>query len=52
MVLHNLTGYGWYALIAAMAGDILVSLILPLFYKGYSITKIVAVKQILAGTAM
>lgn len=39
MVLHNLTGYGWYALIAAMAGDILVSLILPLFCKGYSITK-------------
>ena len=30
---------GWIALIIAMAGDILVSLILPLFYKGYSRAK-------------
>ena len=31
--------FGWWALLIAMAGDILVSLILPLFYSGYSITK-------------
>ena len=31
--------YGWYAVLTAMAGDILVSLILPLFYKEYSIKK-------------
>ena len=30
---------GWYAFILAMAGDIAVSLILPVFYKGYSIRK-------------
>jgi len=28
---------GWFALLTAMAGDIVVSLVLPLFYKGYSI---------------
>lgn len=31
--------YGWLALITAMIGDISVSLILPAFYKGYSIKK-------------
>jgi len=31
--------YGWLALIIAMIGDISVSLILPAFYKGYSIKK-------------
>lgn len=30
---------GWYALLIAMAGDIAVSLLLPVFYKGYSISK-------------
>lgn len=31
--------FGWYTLIIAMAGDILVSLILPCFYKEYSTMK-------------
>ena len=31
--------FGWYTLIIAMAGDILVSLILPCFYKEYSSLK-------------
>ena len=31
--------YGWLALIAAMIGDIVVSLIFALFYKEYSIFK-------------
>jgi len=30
---------GWYSLLTAMAGDIAVSLLLPLFYKGYSIAR-------------
>lgn len=30
---------GWYALLVAMAGDIAVSLVLPAFYKGYSVFK-------------
>ena len=30
--------FGWYALLIAMAGDIIVSLLLPVFYKGYSIS--------------
>ena len=30
---------GWYAFLIAMAGDIAVSLILPAFYKDYSIRK-------------
>lgn len=34
--MERLYKYGWYALIAAMIGDILLSLIFPLFYKGYS----------------
>ena len=29
--------FGWYALLIAMAGDIIVSFLLPVFYKGYSI---------------
>ena len=36
--MDRLIRLGWYALLIAMAGDILVSLVLPLFYKGYSIT--------------
>jgi len=36
--MEKLIACGWYFLIAAMTGDILISLILPLFYKGYSIT--------------
>ena len=31
--------FGWYTLIIAMAGDTLISLILPCFYKGYSSMK-------------
>ena len=31
--------FGWYTLIIAMAGDVLVSLILPCFYKEYSSMK-------------
>ena len=31
--------YGFHALLAAMAGDIIVSLLLPLFYGGYSSMK-------------
>ena len=30
---------GWYALIIAMLGDILISLVLPRLYKGYDIKK-------------
>ena len=30
---------GWYALLFAMAGDIVISLLLPVFYNGYSISK-------------
>lgn len=29
---------GWYALLIAMSGDIVISLLLPVFYKGYSIS--------------
>ena len=36
--MDRLIRLGWYALLIAMAGDIIVSLVLPLFYKGYSIT--------------
>ena len=36
--MEKLIACGWYFLIAAMTGDFLISLILPLFYKGYSIT--------------
>ncbi len=31
--------FGWYAFLIAMTGDILVSMILPFFYGGYSILK-------------
>lgn len=31
--------YGWIFLLLAMAGDLLISLALPLFYKGYSVAK-------------
>ncbi|MCR5093105.1 MAG: DUF998 domain-containing protein [Lachnospiraceae bacterium] len=34
--MEKMVKYGWYALIVAMAGDILVSFVLPCFYKGYS----------------
>lgn len=37
--MDRLIRLGWYALLAAMAGDILISLILPVFYSGYSICK-------------
>ncbi|MBR4914690.1 MAG: DUF998 domain-containing protein [Clostridiales bacterium] len=37
--MDRLNTCGWYFLIAAMAGDILVSHVLPLFYRGYSITR-------------
>lgn len=35
----SLFALGWLALLIAMAGDIAVSLLLPLFYKGYSCKK-------------
>lgn len=31
--------FGWYALVIAMIGDILISLVLPCFYKEYNIMK-------------
>jgi hypothetical protein len=31
--MEKLYRFGWYALILAMAGDILVSLVLPFLYK-------------------
>ena len=34
--MEKICRYGWYALIVAMAGDILVSLVLPCFYKEYN----------------
>ena len=37
--MDRLNTCGWYFLIAAMAGDLLVSLVLPLFHRGYSITR-------------
>ncbi|SCW26508.1 Protein of unknown function [Ruminococcaceae bacterium YRB3002] len=37
--MDNLVTLGWYALLIAMAGDIIISLLLPVFYKGYSISK-------------
>ena len=30
---------GWYALLIAMAGDLVISLLLPVFYRGYSVPK-------------
>ena len=35
----RLTTYGWYLILIAMAGDLLVSLVLPVFYGGYSTLK-------------
>ena len=37
--MDRLVKLGWYALLAAMAGDIIISLVLPLFYKDYSCMK-------------
>ena len=37
--MEKLNSYGWIFLLIAMAGDILVSLILPLFYREYNILK-------------
>ena len=37
--MESLIRLGWYALIIAMAGDIVISLVLPAFYRGYSIPK-------------
>ncbi|MBO4637915.1 MAG: DUF998 domain-containing protein [Clostridiales bacterium] len=34
--MNTLYRFGWYALLAAMTGDILVSWLLAFFYKGYS----------------
>ncbi len=31
--------FGWYALVIAMIGDVLISLVLPCLYKEYNITK-------------
>ena len=38
--MDRLNSYGWIFLLAAMAGDLLVSLFLPLFYSGYNSLKI------------
>lgn len=38
-ILDKLYRFGWHALLIAMAGDILVSLALPVFYKEYSSMK-------------
>ena len=35
----RLNTYGWYLILIAMAGDLLVSLVLPVFYGGYSTLK-------------
>ncbi len=37
--MDRLNSYGWFFLLAAMAGDFLVSLFLPLFYGGYNSLK-------------
>ena len=37
--MDRLNSYGWSFLLAAMAGDILASLFLPLFYNGYNSLK-------------
>ncbi len=37
--MDKLCRYGWLFMIVAMAGDIIVSMILPLFYKSYDWTK-------------
>lgn len=38
-ILDKLDKYGWYVLLIAMVGDILISWILPCFYKDYSCLK-------------
>lgn len=37
--MEKLSNYGWYFILIAMAGDLLVSLILSFFYKNYSSLK-------------
>lgn len=37
--MDRLIKIGWYALLTAMGGDIAFSLLMPVFYKGYSISK-------------
>lgn len=37
--MERLIRYGWTALLAAMIGDIIVSLVLPIFYKEYNCMK-------------
>jgi hypothetical protein len=37
--MERLIRYGWAALLAAMAGDVIVSLVLPIFYKEYNCMK-------------
>ena len=39
MLFDRLDSFGWYALLMAMAGDVLISWILPVFYKDYSCLK-------------
>ena len=39
MGMDKLCRYGWLFMIIAMAGDIIVSMVLPLFYKSYEWTK-------------
>lgn len=39
MLFDRLDRFGWYALLMAMAGDVLISWILPVFYKDYSCLK-------------
>lgn len=39
IIMDRLIKIGWYALLIAMAGDIVISLLLPVFYKGYSISR-------------
>ncbi len=38
--MDKLYRYGWMFMIVAMAGDIIVSIVLPLFNRGYEWTKI------------
>ncbi len=37
--LDILINTGWYALLIAMTGDLVISLLLPVFYRGYSVPK-------------
>ncbi len=38
-MIDKMIKYGWYAIVITMVGDILVSLVLPCFYSGYSSMK-------------